>query len=94
MREFQQKAAEFLVQSAGVQDVITSYQMLHGAYNQNVQYHRNGYYNGISGGDLFIELQSGWRVIEPQKPIKERVRNNAVISPVIFFRERHQTTKD
>ncbi|ULB33851.1 MULTISPECIES: alkaline phosphatase family protein [Proteiniphilum] len=84
LREFQQKAAEFLVQSAGVQDVITSYQMLHGAYNQNVQYHRNGYYNGISG-DLFIELQSGWRVIEPQKPIKERVRNNAVISPVIFF---------
>jgi Arylsulfatase A and related enzymes len=84
LREFQQSAAEFLVQSAGVQDVITSYQMLHGAYNQNVQYYRNGYYKGISG-DLFLELQPGWRVIEPQSPEHQRVRNNAIVSPVIFF---------
>lgn len=82
--EFQQKAAEFLVQSAGVQDVITSYQMLHGAYNQHVQYYRNGYYKGISG-DLFLELQPGWRVIEPQSTDSYRVRHNAVVSPAIFF---------
>ncbi|MEN6589060.1 MAG: alkaline phosphatase family protein [Proteiniphilum sp.] len=84
LAEFQQKAAEFLVQSAGVQDVITSHQMLHGAYNQHVQYYRNGYYKGISG-DLFLELQPGWQVIEPQSPDSYRVRNNAVVSPVIFF---------
>ncbi|MDD4630648.1 MAG: alkaline phosphatase family protein [Proteiniphilum sp.] len=84
LAEFQQKAATFLVQSAGVQDVITSHQMLHGAYNENVQFYRNGYYKGISG-DLFLELQPGWRVIEPQSPDSYRVRHNAVISPVIFF---------
>jgi predicted AlkP superfamily pyrophosphatase or phosphodiesterase len=82
--EFQQKAAEFLVQSAGVQDVITSHQMLHGAYNENVQYYRNGYYKGVSG-DLFLELQPGWKVIEPQSSDSYRVRYNAVVSPVIFF---------
>ena len=84
LREFQQKAAEFLVQSAGIQDVITSYQMLHGAYNQNVQFYRNGYYKGISG-DLFLELQPGWKVIDPQNNTQERGSNNAIIAPVIFF---------
>ncbi len=84
LAEFQQNAAEFLVQSAGVQDVITSHQMLHGAYNENVQFYRNGYYKGITG-DLFLELQPGWRIVDPQSPEQQRVCNNAVISPVIFF---------
>ena len=84
LTEFQQNAAEFLVQSAGIQDVITSHQMLHGAYNENVQFYRNGYYKGITG-DLVLELQPGWRVVEPQSSGQQRVRNNAVISPVIFF---------
>ncbi|OFX74928.1 MAG: hypothetical protein A2071_08615, partial [Bacteroidetes bacterium GWC1_47_7] len=84
LAEFQQKAAEFLVQSAGIQDVITSHQMLHGAYNENVQFYRNGYYKGISG-DLFLELQPGWRVIKPQSSDTPRIRHNAVVSPVIFF---------
>jgi predicted AlkP superfamily pyrophosphatase or phosphodiesterase len=84
LAEIQQKAAEFLVQSAGVQDVITSHQMLHGASNEKVQFYRNGYYKGVTG-DLFLELQPGWRVVEPQTTAEQRVRNNAVISPVIFF---------
>jgi hypothetical protein len=84
LAEFQQKAAEFLVQSAGIQNVITSQQMLHGAYDQNVQFHRNGFYKGISG-DLFLELQPGWRVIDPQSKVQERGHNNAIIAPVIFF---------
>ncbi|MDR1742849.1 MAG: alkaline phosphatase family protein [Dysgonamonadaceae bacterium] len=87
LKDFQEKAAEFLVQSAGVQDVFTSYQMLHGAYNQMLQHYRNGYYKGVSG-DLFLELQPGWRVVPEQQTQSEnnlRVRNNAVVSPVIFF---------
>ena len=63
--------------------MITSHQMLHGAYNQNVQFYRNGYYKGISG-DLFLEIQPGWRIIDWQNP-DYRVRENAVMSPVIFF---------
>ncbi|MDO5664632.1 MAG: alkaline phosphatase family protein [Bacteroidia bacterium] len=83
--EFQQKAAEFLVQSSGIQDVITSHQMLHGAYNQNVQHYRNGFYKGISG-DLYLELQPGWKVVFENDPNNNaRVRDNAVHAPVIFF---------
>lgn len=83
--EFQQKAAEFLVQSSGVQDVVTSYQMLHGAYNQNVQHYRNGFYKGLSG-DLYLELQPGWRVVYENDPDNNvRSRDNAVHAPVIFF---------
>ncbi len=84
LKEIQQEAAEFLVQSAGVQDVITSYQMLHGAYNQNVQFYRNGYYAGISG-DLFLELQPGWKVVDKQGDTKKRGHCNAMTAPVIFF---------
>ena len=75
------------MQSAGVQDVFTSHQMLHGAYNQMLQHYRNGYFKGISG-DLFLELQPGWRIVPEQQAQSEnnqRVRNNAVVSPVIFF---------
>lgn len=82
--EFQKNAAEFLVQSAGVQDVITSNQMLHEAHDSNVQFYRNGYYKGISG-DLFIELQPGWKVVEQTSADNQRIKNNAVVSPVIFF---------
>lgn len=84
--ELQQKAAEFLVQSAGIQDVVTSHQMLHGAYNQNVQFYRNGYYKGISG-DLYLELQPGWRLKYENVDTDNnyRIRDNAVNSPVIFF---------
>lgn len=82
--DFQTRAAEFLVQSAGIQDVVTSYQMLHGAYNENVQFYRNGFYKGISG-DLFLELQPGWKITNPGTSENNYVRNNAVISPVIFF---------
>jgi hypothetical protein len=58
--------------------------MLHGAYNQTVQYYRNGYYKGISG-DLFLELQPGWQIVEQGVTDHERVRNNAITSPAIFF---------
>lgn len=83
--EFQEKAAEFIVQSAGVQDVVTSHQMLHGAYNQTVQRYRNGFYKGLSG-DLYIELIPGWRVVYENDPDNNvRTRDNAVHAPLIFF---------
>lgn len=82
--EFQNRAAEFLVQSAGIQDVITSQQMLHGAYNNTVQFFRNGYHKGISG-DLIIEFQPGWKIINGESTDHQPVRNNAVSAPVIFF---------
>ena len=84
-REFQEKAADFLIQFSGVQDVVTSYQMLHGAYNEAIQVYKNGFHRDITG-DLFIELQPGWRIVTPQKLTNhERVRDNSVAAPAIFF---------
>ncbi|HBX18864.1 MAG TPA: alkaline phosphatase family protein, partial [Porphyromonadaceae bacterium] len=84
LADFQKTAAEFLVLSAGVQDVYTSYQMLHGAYNGVLQHYRNGYYKNISG-DLFLELQPGWHVEDSQNGDHQFMRNNAVLSPVFFL---------
>lgn len=92
LSDFQERAAEFLVQSAGIQDVITSQQMLHGAYNQTVEFYRNGFHKGISG-DLFLEFQPGWKVIDGQQKNDYRVRNNAVTAPVIFFGQNIQPQK-
>ena len=84
-REFQEKAADFLIQFSGVQDVVTSYQMLHGAYNEAIQVYKNGFHRDITG-DLFIELQPGWRIVSPKKLTNhERVRANSMAAPAIFF---------
>jgi hypothetical protein len=84
-REFQERAADFLIQFSGVQDVVTSYQMLHGAYNEAIQIHKNGFHRDITG-DLFIELQPGWRIITTKNPTNhERVRDNSMAAPAIFF---------
>jgi len=72
------------VQFDGIQDVITSQQMLHGAYNQTVEFYRNGFYKGISG-DLFIEFQPGWKVIDNQVSNDKRINNNAISAPLILF---------
>ena len=84
-RELQEQAADFLIQFSGVQDVVTSYQMLHGAYNEAIQVYKNGFHRGVTG-DLFIELQPGWRVVTEKKLTNhQRVRSNAIIAPAIFF---------
>ena len=84
-REFQERAADFLIQFSGVQDVITSYQMLHGAYNEAIQHYKNGFHRDITG-DLFIELQPGWRIVTDKNPTNhKRVRDNSMATPAIFF---------
>ncbi|MDD2475220.1 MAG: alkaline phosphatase family protein [Dysgonamonadaceae bacterium] len=84
-RELQERAADFLIQFSGVQDVITSYQMLHGAYNEAIQVYKNGFHRDITG-DLFIELQPGWRIVTNKNPTNhKRVRSNAMATPAIFF---------
>lgn len=92
-REFQERAADFLIQFSGVQDVFTSYQMLHGAYNEAIQVYKNGYHRDITG-DLFIELQPGWRILTTENPTNhERVRGNGMAAPAIFFGNNLKPTK-
>lgn len=59
--------------------------MLHGAYNEATQLYKNGFHRCVTG-DLFIELQPGWRIVTDKNPTNhERVRSNAVTAPAIFL---------
>lgn len=86
LQEIQNKAAEFVSEFTGVQEVYTSYQLQHGQWNPIMEYYRNAYTKETSG-DLFVELQPGFRTVNEQDPsFKEKqIRNNAIICPVIFF---------
>ncbi len=86
LKEVQQKAAEFVSEFSGVQDVYTSHQLRHGEWNSVMEYYKNGY-TVESSGDLFVEIQPGYRIVNEQdESFKTKVsRNNAVICPVIFF---------
>lgn len=86
LKEIQQKAAEFIAEFTGVQDVYTSYQLMHGEWNSMLEYYKNGY-TKETAGDLFIELQPGFKIVNEQDKsfTTKIVRNNAVVCPVIFF---------
>lgn len=87
LEEIQKKSAEFVADFSGVQDVYTSYQIQHGEWNPIMEYYKNGFVKETSG-DLFVEIQPGYKVINEQDPshIEKQVRsNNAIVCPVIFF---------
>jgi len=86
LQEIQDKAAEFISEFTGVQEVYTSYQLQHGQWNPVMEYYKNAYTRETSG-DLFVEIQPGFKVVNEQDTsFKEKqIRNNAVVCPVIFF---------
>ncbi|MCP9611459.1 alkaline phosphatase family protein [Coprobacter tertius] len=83
--DIQLKAAEFLIQMTGVQDVITSHQFLHGTWNDRVAAIRRGSHRKFTG-DLLIEIQPGWEIVhEDVNDHREYVRENAIPAPLFFF---------
>ena len=81
----QDKAAEWIVQSEGVQRVVTDATLRAGNWNEgSASLHYGTYHKGR--GDLIIELQPGWGVEHEITGQKINVkRNNAVITPLLFF---------
>ncbi|GHT28385.1 alkaline phosphatase [Bacteroidia bacterium] len=85
IEEIEKKAADFVAEFSGVQNVITDCALRSGNWNDgNVQL-QNGTHH-IGRGDLIIELQPGWKInLEiPGEKVKV-VRNNAVITPLVFM---------
>ena len=81
----QNKAAEFVAEFSGVQQVITDLSLRNGEWNEGSAILRYGTYH-IGRGDLIIELQPGWGVENDTNGQKSNVkRNNAVITPLLFF---------
>ncbi|MDR0865912.1 MAG: alkaline phosphatase family protein [Candidatus Symbiothrix sp.] len=77
-------AAEFVAQFSGVQEVTTAGQWMVDDTGRSAGFRRGMHKK--SSGDLFIELQPGWVVINEGNPLKkEYVRNNAILSPLFIF---------
>lgn len=85
LKEIQIKAAEFVVQFAGVQDVVTSHQLMHGNWNEKINEYRNGYHRKLSG-DLILAIQPGWEIAFDDINIDNiTVRKDGIPAPLIFF---------
>ena len=85
LEEIQKKAAEFVREFSGVQSVTTDYALRVGEWNElTSSFHRGTHHLGR--GDIIIELQPGWRINNENQTEKVKiVRNNAVITPLIFI---------
>ncbi|MBR5324723.1 MAG: alkaline phosphatase family protein [Muribaculaceae bacterium] len=82
--EFVVNSAEFLSQMEGVQDALTSYQILHGDIVAVAPQRRR--YNRQYSGDIVLEIKPGWEInYEDKKKENEYVQYNAVPSPLIFI---------
>ncbi|MDR1724334.1 MAG: alkaline phosphatase family protein [Tannerella sp.] len=85
LKLIQDKAAEFIAEFSGVQQVTTDLTLRSGEWNENAATLKYGTYH-IGRGDLIIELQPGWGVEDERTGQTSDIhRNNAVITPLIFF---------
>ncbi|MCL1933930.1 MAG: alkaline phosphatase family protein [Candidatus Azobacteroides sp.] len=82
--EILRKSAEFVARFSGVQDVVTAGQWFVDDRGRSVDF-RRGMNKKISG-DIFIELQPGWSVINENQNIKtDYMRSKAILSPLFIF---------
>jgi len=82
--EILHKSAEFIARFSGVQDVTTAGQWFVDDAGRSVDF-RRGMNKKISG-DIFIELQPGWLVVnENQNNKTDYIRNKAILSPLFIF---------
>ena len=81
--EVQRKAAEFVIQFAGVQEVTTNSLIFHGNTNDRRNHFREGLHKSLAG-DIQIVLEPGWS-IKYGKYESNCTRHNAVLSPLFLF---------
>ncbi|MDR2683332.1 MAG: alkaline phosphatase family protein [Dysgonamonadaceae bacterium] len=83
--ELVRNAAEFVSQFSGVQGVTTAGQWLVDDTGRAAAF-RRGMHKQVSG-DIFIELQPGWAILNENTTKKEPVRDNAIIAPLFISGE-------
>lgn len=82
----QEKAADFLREFSGIQYVTSENVLRVGNWNDRTSKYLNGTHISTRG-DIIIELQPGWvfNYDDNAKKTPEVVRNNAVLTPLIFM---------
>jgi hypothetical protein len=83
--DIQNRAAAFVAEFAGVQNVVTDHALRSGSLSDATLNLYNATHH-LGRGDLIIELQPGWK-INPEIPGEKvtTVRHNAVLTPLIFM---------
>jgi hypothetical protein len=85
LASIQDKAAEFIEEFSGVQQVTTDHILRSGKWNEGAAALHYGTYHA-GRGDLIIELQPGWGVEdEINSAVTNFKTNSAIQTPLIFF---------
>lgn len=81
--DVQEKAAGFLIQFSGVNEVYSAQRLLLGAWTPEIHRIRNGFHRKLSG-DLLIDVLPGWTVMN-ENTITKVVRSAHTPAPLIFL---------
>lgn len=76
------RSQEFLIQNAGVKDVLTSTRILGG--DGSIRKIRNGY-NPTVSGDIVIEIARGWQLLNEETQETFISRSSYIPFPIIFY---------
>lgn len=80
-----EKAAQFLMDMQGIQDVYTLQRILLRSTNEHTDRLRRGL-SAQHSGDIFVELVPGWEVVyEDKENTREYIRHNAVATPFMLL---------
>ena len=84
LTELQEKAAEFLVQFSGVNEVYSAHRLLLGSWSPQADRIRNSYHR-LRSGDLLIEVLPGWTIMQENGAEHHTVRTANIPSPLILW---------
>lgn len=84
LKEIQEKAAGFLMQFSGVNEVYSAHRLLLGSWSPKADRIRNSYHR-LCSGDLLIEVLPGWTVMHEDGTEHYTVRTAVIPSPFILL---------
>lgn len=84
LADIQEKAAEFLIQFSGVNEVYSAHRLLLGPWSPQVERMRNAFHRKLSG-DLLIDVLPGWTVVQENGAKNYTIRHADAPTPLIFW---------
>lgn len=84
LTEIQEKAAEFLVQFSGVNEVYSAHRLLLGSWSPEIELIRNGFHRKRSG-DLVLNVLPGWTIMQESSTDNRVVRTANIPAPLILI---------